>query len=631
MAALDNHILTIIEPTIKLDQVQFDSFNEGEGNEKANTSKDYLVVVSINGYTFKDTDIKSMILKLDSKVPTIELILIDSQANFQVDTYPRDGDVINVRIGARQKEVYKDIRIDFDIIRVNSPNTSPQEPTRGTPKYSISGRMKVPGLYADVSRSYGKGTSLDHVESIATDLELGLATNIDSTDDEMNLFIAYDSINDTLDDLVRHSYISDDSFQTYSIDPYYYINYVDMNKLMQSEETLEDALAALDIDVSDQLLDTDTDASNNMKHPLILSTHRKYIGTSFHITNYSLKNRAGGNAIRDGYKRTLKFYENDSDEGLVSFDMEPLSSAKMADIEEPLKGRRGEDRYLKEVKTKYIGRKNADPETTNIHLNYEFSAISNDQNLKELNKMTLEVELSSFNPGIHRYQKIPIIIFKESAEEIGADKVIKDKKAEQGFDTAPDGERDYPQTGDVVADEFLSGYYVVGDIQYVYKSGNSSVSQKLTLLRREWPSRTNNINEETVAPTPSAPPPPPPPPPPAEPVTQPTPVDAVMGEWSEWGSCEDGQQTRTREVLEPAQNGGATGELEETQECTVGKYTYIIEDLGFEKQIVVFENNTEVFRGQPSLTAEDSVLVQEAKNNLDPTGSDSDVQNMQRK
>lgn len=110
-----------------------------------------------------------------------------------------------------------------------------------------------------------------------------------------------------------------------------------------------------------------------------------------------------------------------------------------------------------------------------------------------------------------------------------------------------------------------------------------------------------------------------------------TPIDAVMGEWSEFGPCENGQQTRTREVLEPAQNGGTTGELEETQECTVGKYTYIIEDLGFEKQIVVFENNIEVFRGEPSLTAEDAVLVQEAKNNLDPFGENPDIQNMKRR
>ena len=96
--------------------------------------------------------------------------------------------------------------------------------------------------------------------------------------------------------------------------------------------------------------------------------------------------------------------------------------------------------------------------------------------------------------------KIPIIIFKESPEEIGADKVIKDKKKEQGFDVDTDtGEEEIPQAGTVVADEFLSGYYVVGGIDYIYKAGFPAVAQKLTLLRREWPSRINNINEGTVS------------------------------------------------------------------------------------------------------------------------------------
>lgn len=498
MAALDNHILTIVEPTIKLDELQFDSFNEGEGNEKANTSKSYLILVTINNYTFTDTDVKTLKLNVDSTIPTLDLVLIDSMGLFGVDTYPRDGDVINIRIGARQKEVYKDIRVDFDIIRVTSPNRNPQEPTRGTMKYTISGRMKVPGLYADVSKSYGTGTSLEHIEKIATDLQLGLATNIDSSDDAMNLFIAYDSTADTLDDLVRHSYVDDDSFQTYSIDPYYYINYVNMNTLIESEETLEDALAAFDVDLSDQVLDEETDNANNMKHPLILSTHRKYLGTSLHIAEYSLKNNAGANVRRNGYKRTLKFYENDSDEGLVSFSMDTTTSKTMTDIEEPLKGRRGEERYKLETKTKYIGRKNADPETSNIHLNYEFSAINNRQNLDALNKMTLEVVLTTFNPAIHRYQKLPIIIFKESEEELGADKVIKGRKEEQGFETTDTADTENLAVGAVIADEFLSGFYVVGAIQYIYKSGSPSVYQKLTLYRREWPSRVNNINEGTV-------------------------------------------------------------------------------------------------------------------------------------
>ena len=499
MASLDNHILTVIEPTIELDKVKFPSYGEGEGNEKANTSIDYNVLVSINNYTFTDDNIKSLKLSVNSKIPTLDLVLMDSEGLFKTDTYPRDGDVISIRLGARQKETYKDIRIDFDIIDVNSPNANPQDPGGAGIKYTFSGRMKVPGLYADISKSFGKGTSLDHMESIANELKLGLATNIDSADDEMNLFIAYDSINDILGDLVDHSYVDDDSFQTWSIDPYYYINYVNMNSLMESEETLEDALAALDVAVIDMPTETDTDNTQNIKHPLILSSHNKYSGTSMHITKHSLKNNAGSNLKKNGYKQIMKFYENDSSEGMVSFDVEPLSSKQMKDIEEPMRGRRGEDRYKQEVKTKWMGRKNADPETSNIHLNYEFAAIQNKQNLDEVGKMTLELELATINPGLHRYQKIPIIIFKEGADEIAADKVIKDKKKEDGFDVPDDSTEDVPQASTVVADEFLSGYYVIGGIEYIYKEGYPSVSQKLTLLRREWPSRVNNINEETVS------------------------------------------------------------------------------------------------------------------------------------
>ena len=60
--------------------------------------------------------------------------------------------------------------------------------------------------------------------------------------------------------------------------------------------------------------------------------------------------------------------------------------------------------------------------------------------------------------------------------------------------------------GEMVVDEFLSGYYVIGGFKYLYKAGATSVKQELNLLRREWPSRVNNINPETVAPATTPPP-----------------------------------------------------------------------------------------------------------------------------
>jgi len=524
MASINNHILTITEPTIKLDEVVFESFGEGEGDAtKAETSKGYLIMVSINGYVFSDKDILNMVLDCNGSLPTIELTLSDNQGLFTIDTFPRDGDVINFRMGTLEKTSYKDIRIDFDITTADQPKQNSN--VKGG-KYSFSGRIKVPGLYADECKSYGTGTSLDHIESIANDLKLGVATNIDSADDKMNLILPYSSRFDTLEDLVKHSYIDEESFQAYCIDQFYYINYVNLNTLLESEESIEELVAGYDRELNDVPGNGSEDAANQTKKPLILTNHKRDTGTNLFIEAQSLANSAGEKTKKNGYKRTLQFFENDSDEGLVSHEIEPLASKKMSDLEEPMKGRRDEDRYKGETKTKYTGRKNSDPETSHTHLNYEYSAISNAQNLDEVKKMSLEVSMASFNPAIHLYQKLPIAIYTNQQEKLGADKVIKTAKKEKGFDTTVEEDKSTVDPGEYVLDEFLSAYYVVGGIEYTFKAGFPSVKQKLKLLRREWPSRINNINPETVAkPTPAAPPPAPPVTPPA-PAPVPTPPPA---------------------------------------------------------------------------------------------------------
>ena len=47
-------------------------------------------------------------------------------------------------------------------------------------------------------------------------------------------------------------------------------------------------------------------------------------------------------------------------------------------------------------------------------------------------------------------------------------------------------------------------------------------------------------------------------------------IDCVVSEWSAWGECIGGYQTRTRTVITPASNGGTSCPvLSETQACTV--------------------------------------------------------------
>lgn len=499
MASIDNHILTITEPTIKLDPLEYDSMGEGEPGARANSSKGMNVLVVINNYTFSTEEISAMNLDCTGILPILNISVVDKKGLFNIDTFPRDGDVINVRLGTLDKTSYKDIRMDFDIIYADAP---PQNMDSRVGRYTFMGRIKVPGMFADECKSYGDASSLDHVEAIANDLKLGVATNIDSTDDSMTLVVPFNTRYDTLVDLVKHSYVDEDSFQTFSIDQYYYVNYVNLNALFNSEETLEDAILAFNVDLTDSPNDSADSSINQASLPLVLSNHPRDEGTNRFITRQAIKNKAGANMLKNGYKRILQYYENDSDEGLVSHPIFLHSSKNMKDIEEPLRGRRDEKRYKDEVKYKYVGRKTGYPGASNTHLNYEYSAIANVQNMDEASKMTLEIELETFNPAIHKYHKLPIVIYTNDQDRIGADRILKKKKAEDNFETEGVDESDDSSRVDpavYVVDEFLSGYYIVGGIQYIFRAGQEHVKQKLTLLRREWPSRINNINPKTTS------------------------------------------------------------------------------------------------------------------------------------
>lgn len=494
--AIENVILARLEPTIKLDEYKFKAYKEEDGF--AGTSKDKgmtVPLVIINGYRFNDWDIKSLEISLEGEIPKIELTITDSRSQFSIDTYPRDGDVISVRMGARSKKVYKDLRIDFDIDSVSSPLRSNLDQGSSNSKYSFSGKMKVPGLFADICKSYGVGTTIDHLEEIATDLKLGLATNVDTSNDSSNLIVAYDSTMDAIGDLVKHSYISDNSFQTYFIDPYYYINFVDINAILNSGDDFIDAHAALTTDFNDSV--EDNDSTNNFKSTLMISSHERFKGTNMFISRYSLKNNTGRSVKSHGYMRNIQFFENDSEDNLVSFDITPLTSKKMKDIEAPLRGRYDEKtRFKEEVKYKYVGRRGSGQEAPNTHPNREFAGIHNIQNIKELDKLQLEVELASINHAIHRYQRIPVFIFNETIEQTAGDYNVKLAKDKKGFPTTekPDIAHETNRLPSAL-NEFLSGFYVVGKIRYTYKATDGVVKQHLTLLRREWPGRINNMDK----------------------------------------------------------------------------------------------------------------------------------------
>lgn len=502
--ALDKHILTRTEPTIELDEIAFKSYGEEDG--KINASKGYgemIPFISINGYVFSEDGLNSMNLNLNSAIPSVDITITDTNSFFAVENYPRSGDVMSLRIASRQVDTFKDIRIDFDIESVMSPPRKPVDQGNGDVKYIIKGVMKIPGYFAERCKSYGVGDVLFHLESISTDLKLGFASNIDAgnAEDSMDLLVAYQTTSDVISNTVLHSYISDDSFQTFFIDPYYYLNFVDVNKMINSENTIDDTFANLEIPLNDYPGEED-----KIESKLVLTNSERVAGTNISINKYALKYGSGKVARKNGYKRVVQFYENEPNSGngtlgMISNDIEALSSVSIKDIEEPLKGRRGEERYLDEVKYKYVGRSSNLTNATNTHPNYLFAEIQNTQNMAELSKLSLEVELDSFNPGLYRFQKVPVIIYTDGFAANSMQEGAELVKNSQGFDNNDEsGGESKSVSGEQSINSFLTAHYIIGGIQIIYKSSTGKLTQKLTLLRREWPASVSTLQESSSTP-----------------------------------------------------------------------------------------------------------------------------------
>ncbi len=504
---LNNNILSVIEPTIRPTKIELEGGNEPEGGEK--TTKSFgtnVPKIIINGYVFNNDDI--LLFKLNTginkKYPTISVTIKDTQNNFDIDQYPRDGDVITAYINSKNQDTFKSIHMDFNITSISSPSRGLLNPIK---EYTFQGTCKIPGLFSEDCVFYNENTSLGHLEEIVGKLKLGLATNVDSTDDMQNRIQPYTSTLDYIRNTVNSSYVNEDSFQTFYIDQYYNLNFVELNRVFNSEnvsiESMQSNFTSLAKSYSE---DAGSEDEDNIPSKLFLTNNIQFDKSNVKISQFSLKNNSSKISLSNGYRRVLQMWDEleESDptqwdaERLVEFDVEAFTSNNIRDVEEPLKGRRGEKEYDSHSKYKWVGRMSDYSLEGNVHLNHKYSILNNWQNVKELDKIKLIVELDSFNPSLYVCQKIPVMIFlydeaksklTSKKEELLKKKGVNSQDKAFGEDKAESDVEEMP----IRQDDFITGHYVIGGIEYIYSEGNEALTQKITLLRREWPTRANNL------------------------------------------------------------------------------------------------------------------------------------------
>jgi hypothetical protein len=495
---LDNNILALVEPTLVPLEIKTPSRNqEGGGEDKI--TKTFGIespVVTMNGYVFEKNDINTFRLSNTGIIPTVSITLVDRKNVFTVDSFPRDGDFFTVYVGSKNESTFKSIHLDFDVVDIAASPSAEGDPK----KVRISGKLKIPKLDAEECRYLEEGTSLDHLIRVIRELGLGLSSNVDETSDQQVRIQPYITYGDFIDQIVKSSYISDSSFLNYFIDIYYYLNFVDVNRVITSNnpslEEFQDSFTSLHVSMAEESFADDR--LDNTPSKILLTNKMDWKPTNSYIERYTIDNQSKTINEKHGHFRELQIWDDNGDPRLDRYRVEALTtpSERLRDIEEPLKGNRESEEYLSLVKNKYMGRQSVgEAGLGNSHQNGLYAKFHNTRNNDELQKIKLNVTLASFNPSFYRYQKVPVLMYHNAAESIRAAIRLDQAKEQKGFkDSAIDKSRtvEDPQP-DQVMDQFLSGYYIIESIDLVYKQSIGNFTQEMTLLRREWPARIATV------------------------------------------------------------------------------------------------------------------------------------------
>ncbi len=488
---VERNILTIIEPAIELDPLEIFDVESGSDNsmgaemkEKPSKVSSYIPLVRVNNYELQGDRLNFFSLKNDGFYPTCKIIFEDVDGFFTARFYPKDGDIIQVNIRSQGDETtFKPIRIDFTIVDIKPIGGGGGQEAN---KYMVLGRMFVPNLFTENVEYEEDVTSFDALLNIAEKLKLGYASNIEETADQMTWTNPNDTTETWIQDIVANSYLNDETFFTAYIDPYYYLTLVDVNRFFSQEGAIE-ASQTFSQNAGDNFSAEGADGQED-NFPNYLSNMIQMQGGARYISKHQMVNKSGEISKANGYKRYTQYWDLNAKEWVSEF-VDPLTNntpgmipaTKGRIIDGEVEGPRND-----QVKYKYLG-----TQGDNVHPEFQYSTVLNYQNITEINKIGMVIDLDTVNPALVRYSRIYVQILEygspvqntllnPSNRELEGEQTPQTRSSDE---TGNDAQTSGNQNG--VVNEYLTGFYVIAGVEWILTKPGV-LRMRLKLQRREF-------------------------------------------------------------------------------------------------------------------------------------------------
>jgi len=452
-------------PSIILEEIEID-YNPTVGESKDldyNTEQiGKYPYVYLDGAIIESKDVKKLIIFNDKIIPSIEIEFADPTSKIVDEKYPLDDSIISIFINATDDNLMA-IRMDFKITEFYTIKGRENDDTLIFRSIAV---LNIDGLYLLDYESH-EGASFQVLRNISKELGLGYSSNISSTNDSMvwvnNADYKYLFIND----IVKHSYISDDTFLFGYIDFYYNFNYVDIETALQE-------------DISEQTQVTDRTKAikdgESQITPLVLTNHPDKNSTNLFISQYTVDNKSTKINLEYGYNHKVSIY-NKTEDKYNGFLLDTISDTGSDGNKIIMKGngKKESGLYNDQIKGTWMGKMDLD----NVHDNYLYSEIQNSNNLMFLQKLKMVIRLKKPNFNLFRFQKILMELYnlgKMDKDTRRGDQ--NDRKNRKDVDG-----KDYKEYDNNIINK-LSGEWLITAINYTFDKKEGNI-QEVTLIKRE--------------------------------------------------------------------------------------------------------------------------------------------------
>jgi hypothetical protein len=415
-----------------------------------------LPYVVINGVTIESKDIHYFKLHNDRFFPELEMTFEDPTNKIWDSSFPLDQQIVSILIKSNS-DLLMPIRMDFWIYEFNSVKNKSGEVENK--RYNLYAKLNVSYIIKNASF---KGTSYDVLKKLAEEAELGFASNIDSTNDDMTwINCGIDYIREQVPEIVKRSYINDNTFTWAYVDFWYNLNYIDIEKQLK-----EDTKNARVVNPNASL------TGNDDTIPLILSNHPNYRPTNLYIEKFNLLNSSTEVNQNLGYKPHIYYYAT-KERNVTNVLLDTLSDKGDNSDKIVLKGQPSDNNFaLDQQKNYFLGK----IDTDNTHDNYLYAEQLNLHNIEFLQNVSMTIVLRNINFQLYRFQLVKIDLYKlreldSNPNVVTQDDIVSGKDIDK-----------------YKLNERLSGDWLIIGINYTYvKSGLSAarLTQEITLVRKD--------------------------------------------------------------------------------------------------------------------------------------------------